>query len=257
MSERTHWWQRGLFAMQTRRPWRMRRRLRPVHSLAGTMLHTSSSIFTGSVAEVSLSNRVSRVTCVSTANPGTPNATPSTTFAVLRPTPRSVHQILHPRRHLTAVAQHEVLAHLANRASLGAKEPRLVDDRFDIALVSRCKVRNRRIARKQRGRHRIDIHIRCLRAENHRNQQLPRTRRSPTPYAHRRTQAPVARQRSARVREPRPATAAYAPSGFAFGCGLRLGSNLAHRTHRSLTVTSPITSCNRSNPSPANAHNGA
>ena len=35
-------------------PWRMRRRLRLVHSLAGTMLHTSSSIFTGSVAEVRL-----------------------------------------------------------------------------------------------------------------------------------------------------------------------------------------------------------
>lgn len=68
----------------------MRRRLRPVHSVDGTRAQTSLSICTGSCAVVKPRRRVNRVTWVSTGNPGTPYATPRTTFAVLRPTPRRV-----------------------------------------------------------------------------------------------------------------------------------------------------------------------
>src|SRR5881227_3867358 len=60
------------------------------HSEAGISLVTSASILTGSVLLVRRSRRVSRVTWVSTANPGMPNATPSTTLAVFLPTPGKV-----------------------------------------------------------------------------------------------------------------------------------------------------------------------
>ena len=54
------------------------------------MAQTSSSISTGSADAVSLRRAASRVTWVSTAKPGLPKATPRTTLAVLRPTPRRV-----------------------------------------------------------------------------------------------------------------------------------------------------------------------
>ena len=55
----------------------------------------SRSICTGSGLDEFQSPRqrsrpVTRITCVSTGNPGTPNALPSTTLAVLRPTPGNV-----------------------------------------------------------------------------------------------------------------------------------------------------------------------
>src|ERR1022692_831252 len=70
--------------------------------------------------------------------------------------------------------EHEILAHLANRPRLGAKETGLVDDRFDIRLLRRREIRNRRIARKQDRRDRVDIDVGRLGTEDHRNQQLPR-----------------------------------------------------------------------------------
>lgn len=53
---------------------------------------TSRSMATGSGEGLAQSDRhrnrpVTRITCVSTGKPGTPNALPNTTFAVLRPTP--------------------------------------------------------------------------------------------------------------------------------------------------------------------------
>src|SRR6184192_595312 len=86
----THSGQRGTRATQTRRPCRISRKPRPVHSEAGINFVTSDSILTGSVLRVRPSRRVSRVTWVSTANPGMPNATPSTTLAVFLPTPGKV-----------------------------------------------------------------------------------------------------------------------------------------------------------------------
>lgn len=50
---------------------------------------TSCSIFTGSVDVVHPNRVASRWKWVSMVSPGTPNPSPSTTFAVLRPTPGS------------------------------------------------------------------------------------------------------------------------------------------------------------------------
>src|SRR2546430_16227055 len=86
----THSGHRGARATQIRRPCRIKRRLNPVHSDFGSILVTSASILTGSVLLVRPRRRVSRFTWVSTAKPGTLKATPSTTLAVLRPTPGSV-----------------------------------------------------------------------------------------------------------------------------------------------------------------------
>src|SRR6202521_751454 len=80
----------GLRARQIRRPWRIRRRDRPVHSSFGTIEQTCRSIFTGSLDDVSFSRLVRRLTWVSTAKPGTPKPTPRITFAVLRPMPGSL-----------------------------------------------------------------------------------------------------------------------------------------------------------------------
>src|SRR5438874_8641276 len=86
----THSGHLGARATQTRRPCRIKRKLKPVHSGGGISFVTSASILTGSVLLVRPSRRVSRVTWVSTANPGMPKATPSTTLAVFRPTPGRV-----------------------------------------------------------------------------------------------------------------------------------------------------------------------
>src|SRR5579859_6488481 len=86
----THSSQRGRRAMHTRLPCRISLSDSPVHSLGGTIAVTCLSIFTGSRVEASPRRFVSRVTCVSTAKPGTPKPTPRMTFAVLRPIPGSV-----------------------------------------------------------------------------------------------------------------------------------------------------------------------
>ena len=174
MSARTHTWQRGLFAMQIRLPCRMRRRLRPVHSPgrddAAHVLLDLHRVGRGGEAE--LPGEARRHACRRQI-PAPPNATPSTTLAVLRPTPRSCTRSSMRGGTSPLMEPNEVLAHLANRARFGAKEPRLVNDRFDVPLLGCREVPNRRIARKQRWRHRVDIDVGRLRTEDHRNQQLP------------------------------------------------------------------------------------
>src|SRR5207237_3860347 len=86
-SVRTHSSHLGRRATQPLRPCRIRRSEGAVHSSFGTIEHTWNSIFTGSLVLTSPSRLVSRITCVSTANPGTPNPAPRITFAVLRPIP--------------------------------------------------------------------------------------------------------------------------------------------------------------------------
>ena len=58
--------------------------------MGGNSEPTSASTLTGSVLVVQPNRRASRPKCVSTVMPGMPNALPSTTLAVLRPTPGSV-----------------------------------------------------------------------------------------------------------------------------------------------------------------------
>ncbi len=61
-----------------------------VHSERGNSEPTSASILSGSVSLVQRKRCDSRAKWVSTVMPGTPNAFPSTTFAVFLPTPGSV-----------------------------------------------------------------------------------------------------------------------------------------------------------------------
>src|SRR5713101_3783275 len=86
-SLRMHSSHRGRRAMHTRRPCRIRRSDNPVHSSGGTIEMTCRSILTGSRVDTSLRRLVRRITCVSTANPGTLNPAPRITLAVLRPIP--------------------------------------------------------------------------------------------------------------------------------------------------------------------------
>src|SRR5207302_7058781 len=78
----THSSHLGRRATHTLRPCRIRRSERAVHSSFGTIEHTWNSIFTGSLVLTSPSRLVSRITCVSTANPGTPNPAPRISYAV-------------------------------------------------------------------------------------------------------------------------------------------------------------------------------
>ena len=76
--------------MQTRRPCRMRVCENQVHLSRGTNAIRSRSIFSGVFSFVRPSSVARRCTCVSTTTPSLfPNQVPSTTFAVLRPTPGS------------------------------------------------------------------------------------------------------------------------------------------------------------------------
>src|SRR5665647_3763845 len=61
-----------------------------VQSFFGNRAPTACSTLTGSSSEVEPKRLAKRPTCVSTVIPGTPKALPSTTFAVLRPTPGRV-----------------------------------------------------------------------------------------------------------------------------------------------------------------------
>src|SRR3989449_6619881 len=80
----------GRRAMHTRRPCRISVCENHVHLSRGTSAIKSRSIFTGSFSVVRPSSVVSRCTWVSTTIPSfLPNQVPSTTFAVLRPTPGS------------------------------------------------------------------------------------------------------------------------------------------------------------------------
>ncbi|RPK90681.1 hypothetical protein EES47_07935 [Streptomyces sp. ADI98-12] len=60
-----------------------------VQSFLGKIAATAASTFSGSVSSVHFQRRTSRPKWVSTVRPGTPKALPSTTKAVLRPTPGS------------------------------------------------------------------------------------------------------------------------------------------------------------------------
>ena len=89
-ARREHVSQRGRRARHTRRPCWIRRWLRSTHWRRGITSISSRSIRSGARWDVSPNLRASRLTWVSTTIPDAiPNAVPSTTFAVLRPTPES------------------------------------------------------------------------------------------------------------------------------------------------------------------------
>ena len=79
----------GFCAWQQRRPCQIRWWLSIVQSRLGNSAPTACSALTGSVSSVQPNRRASRPKWVSTVIPGMPKALPSTTLAVLRPTPGS------------------------------------------------------------------------------------------------------------------------------------------------------------------------
>ena len=77
------------FGWQTRRPCRMRTSEARVQRSGGSCRQSNVSTTSGSSAWTRPMRLATRSTCRSTGRPGTPSACPSTTLAVLRPTPGS------------------------------------------------------------------------------------------------------------------------------------------------------------------------
>src|SRR5687767_11717740 len=85
---RLHFSHIGLRAWQILRPCQINRWEKSIHSFFGRSSIRSASIFSGCLFSVNPRRCDRRDTCVSTTTPvGMPNAVPSTTLAVFRPTP--------------------------------------------------------------------------------------------------------------------------------------------------------------------------
>ena len=113
------------------------RQHRPV-ALARTARATSCSTTTGSSLAVQPNRRESRPKWVSTVIPGMPKALPSTTLAVLRPTPGSVTSSLEPARHLAAEVRRPAPAPSLTRVSrLRPEEPGRLDQLLELGAVGR------------------------------------------------------------------------------------------------------------------------
>ena len=122
-------------AWQTRRPWKITRWLKSVHSFFGTSSAISASTLTGSSSAVQPNRRTSRPKWVSTVSPGTPNALPRTTFAVLRPDPGQRHQVRHPAGHLAVEPLDQRLAEPEHRVGLGPEEAGGLEDLLQLVAV--------------------------------------------------------------------------------------------------------------------------
>ena len=108
----------------------------------GISAATCASTLTGSGPSVQPNRRASRPKCVSTVMPGMPKALPSTTLAVLRPTPGSVTRSSSLPRHLAA----EPLARAPaprpiSAGGLGAEEAGRLDDLLELLRSARRVVR--------------------------------------------------------------------------------------------------------------------
>ena len=95
----------------------------------------SRSILTGSMARLRPRRCDSRLTWVSTTTPlGMPKASPRTTLAVLRATPRRRRQFRHGAGDFAVEVVQQLGGGLANGAGLAAKEAGLADDLFNFEL---------------------------------------------------------------------------------------------------------------------------
>ncbi len=147
------------------------RQHRPV-ALARTGRPTSCSTLTGSSCSVQPKRRASRPKCVSTVMPGTPKALPSTTFAVLRPTPGSVTRSFSrpgtsPSKRSTSAAPEG-----DERVRLGAEEAGGPDHLLQLGAVGRGVRRGVRVPREQRGRDQVHPDVGGLRRQHGGDQQL-------------------------------------------------------------------------------------
>ncbi len=123
----------GRRARQTRRPCWIRRWLRSTHSDGGTTCISSRSICSGVLPVVRPRRLASRLTCVSTTMPSAiPKAVPSTTLAVLRPTPLRRRQGLQVPGDLAAVAARRPAGHRQQVAGLGPEKTGRADQRLEL-----------------------------------------------------------------------------------------------------------------------------
>ncbi len=114
---------RACCAWQTRRPCQIRWWLSIVQSRFGKSAPTACSALTGSVSLVQPKRRASRPKWVSTVMPGMPKALPSTTLAVLRPTPGSLTRSSRRGGTSPPWSLDQRCAELEQRLGLGAEEP--------------------------------------------------------------------------------------------------------------------------------------
>src|SRR5215471_12584564 len=140
-----------------------------VHSERGKREPTSNSILTGSVCVVQPNRVASRAKWVSTVMPGTPNALPSTTFAVFLPTPGSVTRSFR-RRGTSAVPVAQRLAERDEVGRLGPVEPGRLDDLFHVFPVGRGVVGGGLVPREKHRRHHVDPLVGGLRGQDGRDE---------------------------------------------------------------------------------------
>ena len=165
--------QRGRRATHTRRPWWIKRWLKSTHWERGTISINSRSICSGAVFDANPNRFASRRTWVSTTIPvAIPNAVPSTTFAVLRPTPAERGQLIQCAGHLAMMIAHHLIGHRQQAASLGAKKTCRTNQRFKVAGEAARQTRGiRKTAEQFRGDH-VDPGVRALRGKDGRHQKL-------------------------------------------------------------------------------------
>ena len=145
---------------------------------AGTAPRSRPRPCTGSSSWVQPSRRASRPKWVSTVMPGTPKALPSTTFAVLRPTPGSVTRSRSRLGTSPPKPLAERLPEAQDASRLGAEEAGRLDHRLQLGAVGGRVGRGGAVAREERRRHEVHPHIRALRRQDRRHQQLAAGRRS-------------------------------------------------------------------------------
>ena len=135
---------------------------------------TSASTLTGSVSVVQPKRRASQPKCVSTVMPGMPKALPSTTLAVLRPTPGRVTRSFSRGGTSPPNRSHSAWPSPIRRVRLGAVEPGGLDDLFHLVAVGARVVRRGRVPREQGRRDQVDQLVGGLRGQDRRHEQLKR-----------------------------------------------------------------------------------
>ena len=111
---------------------------------------------------------------MSTGSPGTPKALPSTTFAVLRPTPGSVtRSAIRPGTCPSNRSTRAAPSPMSARA-LARKNPVDLMIVLELGRVGLRVVRGRRVAREELGGDEVDAHVGGLRRQQRRHEQLQR-----------------------------------------------------------------------------------
>ena len=132
------------------------------------------STLTGSDCSVSPQRRTSRPRWVSTVMPGTPNAWPSTTFAVLRPNPGRRHQLRQGARHLAVEPLDERLTETDDRVRLVPEEAGRLDQLLQLRPRRPGVVGRRPEPREHRRGDQVDPHVGGLCRQDRGDRQLER-----------------------------------------------------------------------------------